>query len=191
MKYYKKFNSVDKFNDWYLKTNYVEPNIIVIKEYNDHGEEISTTVDYNNEMLTLVYDTSSDKGTHSLWTTYNGEIYDMIYIDNQLVKNTMDPILSSNLSKGKHVVKIKFKNKNIIGNNAPIIYNPYLIKANIPNSVTTITANAFNGCSSLTDINIPDSVTTIGSSAFIGCSNLESVIIGNSVTNIGGGAFGG
>ena len=61
----------------------------------------------------------------------------------------------------------------------------------IPNSVTSIGALAFYGCSGLTSVTIPNSVTTIGGGAFCGCSGLTSVTIPNSVTTIGGGAFNG
>ncbi|MGN0474754.1 MAG: leucine-rich repeat protein, partial [Acutalibacteraceae bacterium] len=59
----------------------------------------------------------------------------------------------------------------------------------IPNSVTSITASAFSGCSSLTSVTIPDSVTSIGNSAFSGCSSLTSVTIPDSVTSMGDWAF--
>ncbi len=59
----------------------------------------------------------------------------------------------------------------------------------IPNSVTSISYNAFSGCSSLTSITIPNSVTSIGYHAFSGCSSLTSVTIPNSVTYIGDYAF--
>ena len=89
-----------------------------------------------------------------------------------------------------------------------------LISVNIPSTVTTITANAFNGCSALAyvtfsensklttiganafsgcsmihDIQLPDSVTTIGANAFSGCYNLASISIPYNVTSIGAGAF--
>ena len=47
----------------------------------------------------------------------------------------------------------------------------------IPNDVTSISGNAFNGCSGLTSVTIPNSVKKIGSYAFSGCSGLESVHI--------------
>ena len=59
----------------------------------------------------------------------------------------------------------------------------------VPNSVTTIGSNAFNGCTGLTSINIPNDVTSIGESAFLGCSSLSFLTIGNGVTSIGRDAF--
>ncbi len=55
----------------------------------------------------------------------------------------------------------------------------------IPNSITTIGAGAFLGCTGLSGgILIPDAVTGIGRAAFYGCSSITSLTIGNSVTLI-------
>ena len=59
----------------------------------------------------------------------------------------------------------------------------------IPNSVTEIGDNAFEGCTGLTSVTIPNSVTEIGSWAFSGCTGLTSVTIPDSVTSIGNEAF--
>ena len=64
-----------------------------------------------------------------------------------------------------------------------------LTSITIPNSVTSIGYYAFSSCSALTSITIPNSVTTIEYGAFLTCYNLTSITIPNSVTSIGNGAF--
>ena len=59
----------------------------------------------------------------------------------------------------------------------------------IPNSVTSIEADAFFGCTKMTSITIPNSVTSIGSSAFEGCSGLTSFTIPNVLTTISPATF--
>lgn len=59
----------------------------------------------------------------------------------------------------------------------------------IPESVTTITGQAFASVTSLTSVTIPASVTSIGDKAFYGCTNLTSINIPNSVTSIADGLF--
>ena len=66
-----------------------------------------------------------------------------------------------------------------------------LTSVTIPNSVTRIGNNVFDGCVSLTSITIPDGVTEMGVRVFENCSGLRSVNIPNGVTEIGWRTFDG
>jgi hypothetical protein len=68
--------------------------------------------------------------------------------------------------------------------------NPTVIN-NIPSSVTSIDAYAFDSCSTLSSITIPSSVTNIGEGAFFRCSGLTSVSLSSSLTVIPRSAFAG
>lgn len=71
------------------------------------------------------------------------------------------------------------------------INNQLAVTIEIPDSVTNIPINAFDGCDSLISITIPDSVKTVGSYAFSGCTGLTSINIPDSVTSIDPRAFSG
>ncbi|MDY2942481.1 MAG: leucine-rich repeat domain-containing protein [Paludibacteraceae bacterium] len=64
-----------------------------------------------------------------------------------------------------------------------------LTHADIPDGVTTIHDDAFNGDTCLVSITIPNSVTYIGKDAFDGCYNVETVMVGNGVETIDEYAF--
>lgn len=55
--------------------------------------------------------------------------------------------------------------------------------------LTTISSQAFSGCTGLTTIAIPSNVKTIGDHAFSGCSSLAIITNLNNVTTIGASAF--
>ena len=59
----------------------------------------------------------------------------------------------------------------------------------IPNSVTNLGPEVFNGCYKLSTVTIPNNITIIRDGEFCYCSKLESVTISNSVTSIGQFAF--
>ena len=59
----------------------------------------------------------------------------------------------------------------------------------IPNSVTSIGAYAFYGCSSLVSITLPCSVSSLGKGSFAGCFGLVSITLPNSITSIEDWAF--
>ena len=70
-----------------------------------------------------------------------------------------------------------------VGANA-FYYCDTLTDVTIADTVTTIGANAFEGCTGLTTIPLPDSITTINSNAFSGCTGLKHMYIPESVTTI-------
>ena len=72
---------------------------------------------------------------------------------------------------------------------ASAFQNSSLTGVTIPNSVTSIGANAFEGSTRLTSVKIGDSVTSLGVEAFYRCSGLTNVFIPNSVTSIGAYTF--
>lgn len=59
----------------------------------------------------------------------------------------------------------------------------------IPCMVTSIESSAFYGCTGLTDIVIPNSIVSIGDYAFYGCTGLTSVNLGSEIRKIGASAF--
>lgn len=66
---------------------------------------------------------------------------------------------------------------------------PKLTNISIPNSVTYIGFSAFSSCTSLKSITLPSSLSTIQSYAFYNCGNLKTIRIPVSVTSIGNNAF--
>ncbi len=64
-----------------------------------------------------------------------------------------------------------------------------LTSVTIPNSVTSIGERVFSRCRSLTSITIPNGITSIEAEAFQSCRSLTSVDIPNSVITIGDWAF--
>lgn len=56
--------------------------------------------------------------------------------------------------------------------------NTKLGKVEIGNFIKTIEGNAFEGCSSMTELTIGDNVTSIGDYAFRGCTGLTSISLG-------------
>ena len=67
--------------------------------------------------------------------------------------------------------------------------NETLTSLTIPDSVTQISYNAFKNCTALTRVIIPDSVEKVGPGAFEGCTALTSVEIGENVSSWGSGVF--
>ena len=57
--------------------------------------------------------------------------------------------------------------------------------------LTSINANAFDGCLNLASVTLPNNLTSIGDYAFYACRQLTSIVIPDNVTTIGEAAFAG
>jgi hypothetical protein len=70
-------------------------------------------------------------------------------------------------------------NKLVVGSNLTVI----------PESVTAIADNAFDGRAKIKTIDVPESVKSIGRGAFDGCVSMKSIKIPSTFTSIGGSTF--
>ena len=70
-------------------------------------------------------------------------------------------------------------------------FNSAVTSVTIPDSVTSISDDAFVNCPQLTNISIPNSVTYIGFFAFGSCTSLKSITLPSSLSSISGALFSG
>ena len=94
---------------------------------------------------------------------------------------------SFNTSSGpKAVTRIE---SNAFKGGDPIFFPSQLKTFVMPDSVTSVGDNAFNGCIKLTSVTLSSNLRTIGASAFYGCRVLTSVTMPDSMESIGSAAF--
>ncbi len=119
--------------------------------------------------------------TGELIITGTGAMYDYdINIDAQAPWQTYSSdIKSVSLSDGiAYIGRCAFKGLQYIAQSVEI-----------PESVTSLGAKAFSGCSAMPAINIPSQVTAIPDELFLGCYNLYNLSIPTGVKTIGKNAF--
>ena len=78
------------------------------------------------------------------------------------------------------------ENNNIVGN---LNNNENLVSIVLSSGITTISSEAFKGCTNVTYVSLPDTVTTIGNNAFEDCSSLAIFKIPDGVGTIEEGVF--
>ena len=86
---------------------------------------------------------------------------------------------------------VKYIGKNAFGCIKKLGGNVWLESVELPSSLVSIGAYAFEGCGRIEELIVPESVTTIGDGAFKSCSGLLSVTLPVGLTSIGESAFSG
>ncbi len=133
--------------------------------------EVNSYQYYNYLTITLddnqiVYDSGSKRGKYE--TVFEKDAPHTLYVKFKIGSQTYGT------NKGK------ISNITINGNN-PMELNTYY--------VTSIEANAFNGCRAVSNITLPESITSIGNYAFQDCSALQSINLPTGITSIGDYSF--
>ena len=85
----------------------------------------------------------------------------------------------------------RYKGKPVTTIGHAAFFNSAVTSVTIPDSVTSISDDAFINCPQLTNISIPNSVTYIGFSAFSSCTRLKSITLPSSLSFISGSLFSG
>lgn len=85
----------------------------------------------------------------------------------------------------------RYKGKPVTTIGHAAFFNSAVTSVTIPDSVTSISDEAFINCPKLTNISIPNSVTYIGFSAFSSCTSLKSITLPSSLSFISGALFSG
>lgn len=55
----------------------------------------------------------------------------------------------------------------------------------IPNTITVVSAGAFNFCSQLKEVKLPETITMLGAASFAGCTNLTEISLPDSIKDLG------
>jgi hypothetical protein len=124
-------------------------------------------------------------GLTSINVNINNSTY--ISVEGVLLNKTKDTLITYPIAKKGNTYTIPNSVKTIGA--AAFEGCTGLMSVDIPNSVNIIENYAFVGCISLSSLVIPSGVKSIESGTFLGCAKLTSVEIPNSVTNIESKAF--
>lgn len=169
---------------------------LITKNITENGEYSASEDDadgYSSVNVTVspALENKTVTPTTSEQTITAGENYDGLgTVTVEAVTAAIDSdITSGNIKNGVSILGVEGNVKAVEFSATPaafkLVTNISNLNAVIPNGVTSLAYDAFNGCTGLTSVSIPSSVTSIDGSVFRGCTGLTSIEIPSSVTSIG------
>lgn len=143
-----------------------------------------TSVNYEGDWSNLTI----QSGNPAVQDAANAPLFDFEFIppDNTAVIVTN---YKYNGAAADVTIPSRYQGKPVTTIGPAAFFNSAVTSVTIPDSVTSISDEAFINCPKLTNISIPNSVTYIGFSAFSSCTSLKSITLPSSLSFISGALF--
>lgn len=135
-----------------------------------------TSVTYEGDWSNLTI----QSGNPAVQDAANEQLFDFEFILN----NTAVIVTRYNGTAADVTIPSRYKGKPVTMIDHAAFFNSVVTSVTIPDSVTSISDDAFVNCPQLTNISIPNSVTHIGFSAFHSCRSLKSITLPSSLSTI-------
>lgn len=142
-----------------------------------------TSVNYAGDWSNLTI----QSGNPAVQDAANAPLFDFKFILN----NTAVIVIRYKGTAADVTIPSRYKGIPVTAIDHAAFFNSAVTSVTIPDSVTSISDDAFINCPQLTNISIPNSVTYIGFSAFNSCTSLKSITLPSSLSFISGSLFSG
>ena len=144
-----------------------------------------TSVNYEGDWSNLTI----QSGNPAVQDAANAPLFDFVFtLDNTAAIVTN---YKYNGAAADVTIPSRYKGKPVTTIGHAAFFNSAVTSVTIPDSVTSISDDAFVNCPQLTNISIPNSVTSIGFFAFGSCTSLKSITLPSSLSSISGALFSG
>lgn len=144
-----------------------------------------TSVTYGGDWSNLTIQSGNPAVEDAAKDAANEQLFDFEFILN----NTAVVVISYKGTAADVTIPSRYKGKPVTTIGHAAFFNSAVTSVTIPDSVTSISDEAFINCPKLTNISIPNSVTYIGFSAFSSCTSLKSITLPSSLSFISGALF--
>lgn len=144
-----------------------------------------TSVTYGGDWSNLTIQSGNPAVEDAAKDAANEQLFDFEFILN----NTAVVVISYNGAAADVTIPSRYQGKPVTTIGHAAFFNSAVTSVTVPDSVTSISDEAFINCPKLTNISIPNSVTYIGFSAFSSCTSLKSITLPSSLSFISGALF--